>query len=252
MLYVLQVNCGGMEICMAEALKENSNREKVLLVIPAYNEAENLPKVVADIRAQKFPMDYIIISDGSTDGTVELCEREHYNYISLPANLGLAGCFQTGMKYAYRKGYSYAVQFDGDGQHRAEDIESLYEKMKEGDYDIVQGSRFLEKKKGGSMREIGSRLISMAIKITTGKTITDPTCGLRMYSGRVIDSFANRLNYGPEPDTISFLIKKGAKVTEAPVTIDDRLAGESYLKPMNAIKYMARMLISILVIQSSR
>ena len=131
---------------MSEALKEKSNNNRVLLVIPAYNEAENLPRVVADIKAQKFPMDYIIISDGSTDGTVELCEREHYNYISLPTNLGLAGCFQTGMKYARRNGYSFAVQFDGDGQHRAEDIENLYEKMKEGDYDIVQGSRFLERK----------------------------------------------------------------------------------------------------------
>lgn len=237
---------------MAKTFENQLNKGRVILVIPAYNEAGNLPKVVSDILSQDFPMDYVIVSDGSTDGTTELCEREHYNYIELPVNLGLAGCFQTGMKYAYRMGYSFAVQFDGDGQHRAKDIESLYNKMTEGEYDIVLGSRFLEKKKGGSMREIGSRLISMAIKLTTGKTITDPTCGLRMYSSGVIEGFANRLNYGPEPDTISYLIKNGARVTEAPVTIDERLSGESYLRPINAIKYMARMLISILIIQSSR
>ncbi|SFG40143.1 glycosyltransferase family 2 protein [Oribacterium sp. WCC10] len=237
---------------MAGSIDRESNRGKVILIIPAYNEAGNLSKVVSDILAQEFPMDYVIVSDGSTDGTIELCEREGYNYISLPVNLGLAGCFQTGMKYAYRMGYSYAVQFDGDGQHRASDIEALYDKMREGNYDIVLGSRFLNRNKGGSMREIGSRLISMAIRLTTGKVITDPTCGLRMYSERVIDGFANKLNYGPEPDTISYLMKNGANVTEAPVTIDERLSGESYLRPVNAMKYMARMLISILVVQSSR
>ncbi len=237
---------------MTGSYDQKQNKGKVILVIPAYNEADNLPKVVADIKNQKFPMDYIIVSDGSTDDTVELCKREHYNFISLPANLGLAGCFQTGMKYAFRQGYSYAVQFDGDGQHRAEDIENLYKKMREGDYDIVQGSRFLERAKGTSMREIGSRLISIAIKFTTGRIITDPTCGLRMYSWRVIDDFANKMNFGPEPDTISYLIKNGARVTETQVTIEDRLSGESYLRPLNAMVYMARMLISILVIQSSR
>lgn len=237
---------------MKESFDRKSNKNRVILIIPAYNEAGNLPRVVSDILSQDFPMDYVIVSDGSTDGTRELCEREHYNYIELPVNLGLPGCFQTGMKYAYRMGYDFAVQFDGDGQHRAADVEALYNKMKEGGYDIVQGSRFLEKKKGGSMREIGSRLISMAIKLTTGKTITDPTCGLRMYSHKVIEGFANRLNYGPEPDTVSYLIKNGARVVEASVIINERLSGESYLVPINAIKYMARMLISILVIQCSR
>ena len=111
----------------------------VLLIIPAYNEAGNLPRVIENIETQDFPMDYLIVSDGSTDGTIALCEEKHYNYVALPTNLGLAGCFQTGMQYAARRGYRYAVQFDGDGQHRAEDIRALYEKMQEGDYDIVLG-----------------------------------------------------------------------------------------------------------------
>jgi glycosyltransferase involved in cell wall biosynthesis len=228
------------------------NKNKVLLIIPAYNEAENLPGVVEDILSQKQEMDYVIVSDGSTDGTLELCRKQQYNYIALPINLGLAGCFQAGMKYAYRAGYTYAVQFDGDGQHRAEDVATLRARMDEGNYDIVLGSRFLRQKKGGSMREIGSRMISAAIRLTTGKKVTDPTCGLRIYNRRVIASFAYRLNYGPEPDTISYLIKNGAHIAEAPVSIHERQAGESYLRPMNAIRYMLRMLVSILFIQNFR
>lgn len=224
----------------------------VILIIPAYNEAGNLPRVIENIEAQDFPMDYVIVSDGSTDGTIALCEEKHYNYVALPTNLGLAGCFQTGMQYAARHGYRYAVQFDGDGQHRAEDIRALYEKMQEGDYDIVLGSRFLDRKKGGSMREIGSRLITAAIRFTTGVHVTDPTCGLRMYSRRMISCFAYRMNYGPEPDTISYLMKNGARITEAPIRINDRLSGESYLRPLTAARYMARMLVSILLVQGAR
>lgn len=230
----------------------NNTAEQILLVIPAYNEAENLPRVIRDITAQNADLHYIIVSDGSTDDTVSLCEKNGYHYISLPVNLGLSGCFQTGMKYARDHGYRYVAQFDGDGQHRAEDVQVLYRKMKEVDCDIVLGSRFLENKKGGSMREIGSRLIAAAIKLTTGVTITDPTCGIRLYNHRIIECFADRMNYGPEPDTISYLLKQGAKIAEAPVTIQNRIAGESYLKPLNAIRYMTRMLISILVIQNFR
>lgn len=231
---------------------EEAYGQKVLLIIPAYNEAENLPRVVEEIVSQHAGLDYVIVSDGSTDNTVALCRERGYHYIALPINLGLAGCFQTGMKYAYQKGYGAAIQFDGDGQHRAEDIPALKQKLQEGNFDIVLGSRFLLHKKGASMREIGSRLITAAIRLTTGQMVTDPTCGLRLYSRSVIDSFANRLNYGPEPDTISYLIKNGARIAEVPVKINDRTAGESYLRPAAAVRYMSRMLISILIIQNFR
>ena len=156
------------------------------------------------------------------------------------------------MKYAKKHGYKYAVQFDGDGQHRPEYILPMRDKMREG-YDIVLGSRFigLENSMGG-MRSLGSKLIALSIRLTTGKRITDPTCGLRMYNKKMIDAFADNLNYAPEPDTISFLVKNGAKVAEVPVKVREREAGESYLKPVNAAKYMMRMLISILIIQNFR
>ena len=155
------------------------------------------------------------------------------------------------MKYAYLKGYSYAIQFDGDGQHRPEYIKPMRDKMDEG-YDIVIGSRFVEKKKDWSPRMLGSRLIGAAIRLTTGARICDPTSGMRMFSRSMIEEFALNLNYGPEPDTLSFLLKQGARVAEIQVEIDERLEGESYLKPVVAVKYMARMLVSIFLIQNFR
>ena len=225
--------------------------DKVLLVIPAFNEEKNIERVVEDL-VRGFPyLDYVVVNDGSRDSTAKICRDKGYNLLDLPVNLGLAGCFQAGMKYAYRKGYRYAIQFDGDGQHRPEYIAAMKEKMDEG-YEIVIGSRFVGQKKPFTMRMLGSNLIEKAIRMTTGVDIKDPTSGMRMFSSRMIEEFAKGLNYGPEPDTVSFLIKQGARVAELQVTIDERLEGESYLKPLTAIHYMARMLISILMIQNFR
>lgn len=226
--------------------------EKILLIIPAYNEEESIEPVVDELISSYPELDYVVVTDGSTDNTPVLCRKRGYNILELPINLGLAGCFQTGMKYAKKHGYKYAVQFDGDGQHRPEYILPMRDKMREG-YDIILGSRFigLENSMGG-MRSLGSKLIALSIRLTTGKRITDPTCGLRMYNKKMIDAFADNLNYAPEPDTISFLVKNGAKVAEVPVKVREREAGESYLKPVNAAKYMMRMLISILIIQNFR
>lgn len=123
--------------------------------------------------------------------------------------------------------------------------------MDEG-YDIVIGSRFIDEKKSFSMRMIGSRMIAAAIRLTTGVHVADPTSGMRMFNQKMIREFALNLNYGPEPDTVSFLLKQGARVAEVPVVIGDRLGGESYLKPAVAVSYMARMMISILLIQNFR
>ncbi len=225
--------------------------DKVLVIIPAFNEEQNIVNVVEELKRVCPHMDYVVVNDGSTDGTAELCRERGYHLLDLPVNLGLAGCFQTGMKYAYRKGYSYAIQFDGDGQHRPEYIDAMKKKMLEG-YDIVIGSRFIQGKKDYSSRMIGSRLIGGAIRLTTGVKLTDPTSGMRLFSRPMIREFALSLNYGPEPDTISYLLKQGARIAEVPVKISERTGGESYLKPMVAARYMLRMMLSILLIQNFR
>lgn len=225
--------------------------DKVLVIIPAYNEEANIETVVGELVRDYPNLDYIVVNDGSRDNTAKICREKGYNLLNLPVNLGLAGCFQAGMKYACYKEYDYAIQFDGDGQHRPEFIEPMREKMDEG-YDIVIGSRFVGGGKDWSIRMIGSRLIEAAIRITTGVTVKDPTSGMRMFDREMIREFALNLNYGPEPDTVSYLLRQGARVAEVPVRISERLGGESYLKPMVAVRYMARMLISILVIQNFR
>lgn len=224
---------------------------ELLIVIPAYNEAENIERVVNHLITDFPQYDYVVVNDGSKDGTAEVCRKNGYNLLDLPVNLGLAGGFQAGLKYAARRGYRYAIQLDGDGQHRPEYIESMQKKMEEG-YDIVIGSRFVGEKKPFTMRMLGSNLIEAAIRLTTGVRIQDPTSGMRMFSRKMIEEFAGGLNYGPEPDTVSYLMKQGAKVAEVPVIMDERVSGVSYLTPVNASKYMIKMLISILLIQNFR
>ncbi len=224
---------------------------ELLIVIPAYNEAENIERVVNHLITEFPQYDYVVVNDGSKDSTAEICRRNGYNLLDLPVNLGLAGGFQAGLKYAARHGYRYAIQLDGDGQHRPEYIESMLKKMEEG-YDIVIGSRFVGEKKPFTMRMLGSNLIEAAIRLTTGVRIQDPTSGMRMFSRKMIEEFAGGLNYGPEPDTVSYLMKQGAKVAEVPVIMDERVSGVSYLTPVNAAKYMIKMLISILLIQNFR
>lgn len=226
-------------------------KSELLIVIPAYNEEENIENVVTFIKEKYSQYDYIVVNDGSKDHTADICRKNNYELLNLPVNLGLAGAFQAGLKYAYTKGYSYAIQFDADGQHRPEFIEPMLKRIKEG-YDIVIGSRFVDERKGKSLRMVGSKMITVAIKLTTGKRVADPTSGMRMFSKNMIREFAQNLNYGPEPDTVSYLLKNGAKISEVKVQMDERQAGESYLNLTNSCKYMIKMLISILFVQNFR
>ncbi len=221
----------------------------VLIIIPAYNEALNIERVVNNLIENYPQYDYVVVNDGSRDNTAEICRNNNYNLIDLPVNLGLAGGFQAGMKYAYAKGYEYAVQFDGDGQHKPEYIRFLLEAMASGKADITVGSRFVEEKKPKTLRMLGSNLIEFFIKLTTGQRIKDPTSGMRMFNRKMMKLFTYEMNYGPEPDTVSYLIRKGAVVREVQVTMDERTAGESYLNLKRSILYMLRMCMSIIFIQ---
>lgn len=225
--------------------------KRLLIVIPAYNEEKNIVNVVENLKKNYSQWDYVVINDGSTDKTAEICKNKGYNLVDLPINLGLSAAFQTGLKYASIHGYEYAIQYDADGQHQAQYIESMLRAIELGE-DIVIGSRFVEKKKPLSMRMLGSKILTWAIKLTTGVRIVDPTSGMRMFNRKMIEEFANSLNYGPEPDTVSFLIKNGAKVKEVQVEMLERYAGESYLNWTRSMVYMLRMTISILFIQSFR
>lgn len=231
--------------------------KKVLLIIPAYNEEESIETTVSNIRKflstndVDFQLDYIVVNDGSKDNTVKIVERMDVNLLNLRTNLGLTGGFMAGMMYANRNCYDYAIQFDADGQHLPQYIPSMVESGVKGN-NIVIGSRFVTKKRPNSLRMLGNVIISTAIKLTTGKTINDPTSGMRLFDKKTIDFYVNNENMSPEPETISYLIKKGFRVEEVQVEMQDRVAGESYLNLSRSIQYMVRVAISIIVLQPFR
>lgn len=222
---------------------------KVLIIIPAYNEALNIEKTVKDV-TENTNYDYVVINDCSKDNTEEVCRKNKFNMLSLPINMGLTSGVQLGMKYAYKNGYDIVIQFDGDGQHEAKYLKRLVDKIENEKYDVVIGSRFVDKKKPFSMRMLGSRLLSCSIKLTTFKKIKDPTSGMRAYGPRAIKEFIINKSLTPEPDTIVYMIKKGQKVTEVQVEMKEREFGESYLNPIKSIKYMTNMILSIVFIRA--
>lgn len=222
---------------------------RVLAVIPAYNEEESIVPTMEEFLDTDTGCDYVIINDGSSDETESICRQHGYNVVSHPTNLGLTAGFQTGVKYALANDYDAVIQFDSDGQHVPSYIRSMVEKMERDGADIVIGSRFVKRKKSFSARMIGSRLITASIKLTTGKTITDPTSGMRLFNRAMMEEFAKRFDFGPEPDSVAYLMRKGAKVSEVQVRMRDRTAGESYLNFAKSISYMARVVTSILIAQ---
>lgn len=218
-----------------------------LVIIPAYNEAACIVSTVSELMKVAPQFDYVVINDGSTDNTADLCLEHGFNLVDLPVNLGLTEAFQTGMKYAYKHGYSHAIQFDADGQHIPVYISSLVETMERSQADIVIGSRFVSEKKPRSLRMLGSNLITLLIQLTTGTKIKDPTSGMRVYNSSMIKEFATRNDLTPEPDTLAFLIKhRNAKIIENQVSMRERVTGKSYLKLSKSISYMANACSSIL------
>ena len=222
---------------------------KTLAIIPAYNEEGSVVATVDELVSLVPSIDYVVVNDGSTDRTLDLCRGRGLNVINLPVNLGLTAGFQAGMKYALEHGYDCAVQFDADGQHRPEYIQGMVDEMIRTNADVVIGSRFVDGKKRASARMAGSTLISAMMKLTTGAKIVDPTSGMRLYNRSMIEKFAKGHDLGPEPDTIAYFIRKGATVVEVPVSMRERVTGESYLSFSKSISYMLRTCVSILFVQ---
>lgn len=223
--------------------------KRVLAVIPAYNEEANIVSTVEDLKTNAPGVDYVVVNDGSKDATAAICREKGYNLLSLPVNTGLAGAFQAGMKYAERHNYDYAIQFDADGQHSAAFVGAMVEEAEATGANIVIGSRFAAEKKPFSARMVGSALITAMIRLTTHKRIQDPTSGMRLFDAKMIPLFAQELDYSPEPDTISLLMRNGFSVREVQVEMRERTAGESYLNFTKSVSYMLRTCISILLVQ---
>lgn len=223
---------------------------KKLIIIPAYNESENIVKTVEDIKANAPDFDYVVINDCSTDNTLQILKDHDYNYVNLPINLGIGGAVQTGYKYAERYDYDIAVQVDGDGQHDPAFLAKMADYLEEHDLDMVIGSRFIDKEgfQSSFMRRVGIVYFTGLIKLLTGHTVTDPTSGLRMAGKKVIKLFA--ANYPkdyPEPETAVTAINHGMKIEEIPVIMRARQGGVSSITMKKSVYYMVKVTIAIII-----
>lgn len=226
-----------------------SSKSNVLVAIPAYNEEECIEGTVNELRSIAPEFDFIIINDGSRDRTGEICDSLDCKVITMPINCGLTVGFQTAARYAVDHGYDYMIQFDADGQHRPEYLTALVEKAENTGSDIVIGSRFLTVRKDKSMRMVGSRMITVLIKMLTGRRVSDPTSGFRLFSLPVLKRyyFDNSLN--PEPESIALFLRQGYSVSEVQVSMRERQGGESYLNPIRSAQYMVRVFATLLIVQ---
>lgn len=257
---------------MKKAIKQSKNqlqRERkealmsnVLIIIPAYNEEENILKVYHSIlkyneSQTKYHFDTIVINDCSKDRTQTICEETQIPTIQLVHNLGIGGAVQTGYKYAYAKGYDIAVQFDGDGQHNVEFVANIIEPILKEECEFVIGSRFIDDSssefKSSFSRRVGIKLISKMIRFVTKQKVHDTTSGFRAVNKQIIREFSMKYpTEYPEPITTTELLKNGYRLKEVAVSMNEREGGESSIKAWKTVYYMINVLLTILVMKGRR
>jgi len=223
---------------------------KVLVIVPAYNEAGCIGDVIDDLRSNFPEGDVLVVNDGSRDNTSELARKLGARVVDLPFNLGIGGAMQTGFRYAREGGYDAAVQFDGDGQHKAGEIGKILRPWQLEGTDLVVGSRFLSEEGFTSsvQRRIGAKILSFVVTTLIGKRITDTTSGFRLYGKRAIEFFSDTYaeDY-PEVEALILAHKKGLSVEEVPSRLGPRTAGRSSITAPKAVYYMVKVLLAIFV-----
>ena len=227
----------------------------VLVIIPAYNEAGNIEKVVNNLIENCPQYDYIVVNDCSKDKTEEICQINSYNYLSLPINLGIGGGVQTGYKYALAHGYDVAGQHDGDGQHNPVYIKEVVQPILDDQADIVIGSRFIEKEgfQSSHARRVGIKLLSGLICLFCGAKVKDVTSGFRAVNREYIKFYADEYpsDY-PEPEAIVTAKLNGARIQEVPVVMRERENGTSSINLKRSIYYMVKVSVAIIVCRLTR
>jgi glycosyltransferase involved in cell wall biosynthesis len=223
---------------------------KTLIIVPAYNEEENIREVIQKLYRQNKGWDVVVVNDASTDNTSAIARGTgHAAVIDLPINLGIGGCVQTGFRYARKKGYDFALQFDGDGQHSAEEIYKLLEIVTGGEADVAIGSRFRQKHDGfksSAYRRAGIRIFEWFSYILIHQRITDHTSGFRAYNRKAIGFLANHYpsDY-PEPEVIIILGKNGFKIRETFTQMHERKGGVSSIPLTKGPYYMIKVMLAM-------
>lgn len=227
-------------------------RDRILIIIPAYNEEKNIANVIQSLKDADKTYECLVVNDGSKDSTQQKAEESGLaTVIQLPANLGIGGAVQTGFKYAFYNNFDYAIQFDGDGQHLASEIPKILSPLQDNDWDVCIGSRFVEKTMGFQstfMRRIGIRIFEWMSGVLIGKKITDSTSGFRAYNKQAIAFLAT--NYPtdyPEPETVILLGKNDFRIREVSVEMIERQGGESSISGLKSAHYMVKVILAMLM-----
>ncbi len=226
-------------------------KSRVLVIIPAYNEAESIAKVIQSLKDHVPEYSILVVNDGSTDATEEVVRRFHgVDLINLPFNMGIGNTMQTGYKYALREGFDIAVQCDGDGQHPVQQIAKIVERVEGGDADMVIGSRYVSDTNYAPSfsRRVGKSLLSRIVNSVVGGGITDTTSGFRAANRAVIATFANTYpdDY-PEAEALVIMHKHGLKAVETPVDMLPRQGGRSSIGPGRAAYYIVKVSLAIFI-----
>jgi glycosyltransferase involved in cell wall biosynthesis len=226
---------------------------KIIIIIPAYNEKENIRNVILSLKEKRPDVDCVVINDASTDSTQKEAESTGQAYvIQLPANLGIGGAVQTGFKFAVENNYDYAVQFDGDGQHLPEELEKILSPVMQGECDACIGSRFLDDTdegfKSSISRRFGIRFFKHLNKFLINQAISDSTSGFRAYNKKTIAFLARYYptDY-PEPETIVLLGKNNFIIKETSVLMQERQGGQSSISGFKPVYYMIKVSLAMLM-----
>jgi glycosyltransferase involved in cell wall biosynthesis len=223
---------------------------RVLAIIPAYNEADSLPTVLADLQEHLPCADILVINDGSTDATSAVARSHGAWVVDLPINLGIGGAVQTGLTFAARGGYDVAFQFDGDGQHLAAEAQRIIDPVLRGELDAVIGSRFLgvASYRVPWNRRLGIRALNAVCSLVSRTSVTDATSGFRAYNRVAIAVLARDYPQDyPEPEAIITLRKHHLQVGEVPVEMRLRVAGRSSITPLRSTYYMVKVLLAVII-----
>jgi glycosyltransferase involved in cell wall biosynthesis len=237
-------------------MTNEARRPRILVLMPAFNEAASIGATLASIRTHLPEADAIVISDFSSDATAIEAERAGASVVELPWNLGYGGAVQTGFRYALAHDYDIVVQMDADGQHDPASARALLAPVLAGEADVTIGSRFLGHANYPipPFRRLGMKVFGSIVTFVTRRHFSDPTSGYQAMNRRVMEFFA-RDNYPtdfPDADTIILLSLAGFRLTEIPVTMEARVAGTSMHSNARALYYVSKMMLSILMVMLRR
>ena len=227
-----------------------------LAVVPAYNEAATVARVVRSLRESAPDFDVLVVDDGSTDATADEARAAGARVVTLPFNLGIGGAVQAGFRFALENGYQYMVQVDGDGQHDPAEIRKLVDRMeRDPALDVAVGSRFLEDLEyaGAISRRAGIHVFAFLLSRFVDQKITDPTSGFRLYNRRAIGLFARDYPHDyPEVEAVLVLHHHRLRMCEVPVRMFQRGGGKSSINSGKSVYYMIKVLLALFIALARR